>query len=94
MSYQLTDNKASIIIVSPAGAELLMKHKVRGIVVVGLDKIRIDTGMPIRGYVLNYKEVTVPFCASAGQLAEMINGWISDCVCCNCGGDTPPDGIR
>lgn len=88
--YQIINNGASIKLVSDAGDELIMKHKIKGLVLVGFDKVRIDTGIALRSRIVDFRDVSQPHTNRAWQLAEIINTWITDCVCCDCDNHVPP----
>ena len=84
MGVQLVDNKTSVLLITPEGTELILKKKIRGIIVVGKNGIRIDTGVPIRSYHFQFSDVTAPKCVNIGALRDQVSSWIKESVCCNC----------
>ena len=84
MSYQIYDNGASIRIVSDSGEKLIMKHQVVQLSVLSGSVIKIDQGDPLTTLYLNYADVTVPVAVSATALRDLLNTYVTNCVCASC----------
>jgi hypothetical protein len=84
MSYQISNNGASIKFQSTNGRVLLMKWAIKEIVVVRGDIIRISTENCQSGVFFHHKDVSTPVTASATALVNSMNGWL--------GSFTPPPG--
>lgn len=84
MAYQIYDNGASIRIVSDSGEKLIMKHQVVQLSLVSGSIIKIDQGDPLTTLYLNFSDVTVPVTVSATALRDLLNAYVTSCVCSSC----------
>lgn len=92
MSYQIYDNGASIRIVNNTGEKLVMKHQVVQLSIVSDSIIKIDQGDPLTAIYINFSEVTDPLAATPGALRDLLNTYITNCVCSSCSGSPSSGG--
>jgi len=84
MSYELTNNGASIKIVNESLAKLVMKHHISEVSLIRQNIIKITRANLLETIYLPYAEVELPVTLSAVALRDQVNTWITDCVCCDC----------
>jgi hypothetical protein len=64
-----------------------MKTTIKTISIIRQETIRIDVNETHKSIAFRHAEVTDPVTGSAQDLALLLNGMITECVCCNCGGE-------
>jgi hypothetical protein len=77
MSCQIVNNGTSISLISGNGKEIILKNQISGIIIVGYDKIRIDTSANAKSYLIDYKEVDDPIRNTIVDLAKLLHEWCS-----------------
>lgn len=78
MSYQINDTGASLRFTSGDGFFFLMKHHIKAIRYVRDNMIKVDTGCCFGSLFIHANQVTVPVNTGADNLAQILNGWITN----------------
>lgn len=86
MSLSIRNLGASIEFTNGEGHKLVLKNNIKTISIIRHETIRIDVNEEHKAIAFRHADVTNPVTGSAQALAYLINGMITECVCCHCAG--------
>lgn len=79
MGSRIINNQESLMVFLKGGhMHLILKSQVIGIVISGMDKVRIDTLYPGKSVTLPFAEITHPICASVFELSKAITAMVDE----------------
>jgi hypothetical protein len=82
--YKLIDSGASILVDFNGAKRRLIKHQVHGVYGCPKGMLKIDLGSSLRNVFIRYTDVSLPLSDDLEDLCAILNGMITNCVCCGC----------
>jgi hypothetical protein len=78
MFYAVDGSKEFIYLTGLDKVQLVAKRQIIGVVITGLETVRIDTNLPGISFCLNYKAILQPQSSSVFELADAINDMLNN----------------